>query len=159
MDSVTLVRDIMTSEVLSTSANAKVLDVAKIFAEKKFNGLPVVDANNKLIGLVTEYNLITAESLLHLPTLEKISKNAESPLKDLEFLSEQVRKTAALTVGEIMEKEPITLFFDDSFERALEVLHQHHRVNPIPVVDKDKTLVGVVSRYDLLKLLKLFGHN
>ena len=159
MDQVTLVRDIMTSDVLTTTPETSVLDVARIFAEKKFNGLPVVDKENRLIGLVTEYNLITAETLLHLPTLEKISKSAESPLKDLEYLSAQVKKTTELKVNEIMEKDPITLLFDDTFEKALEVLNQHHRVNPIPVVDKENKLVGVVSRYDLLKLLKLFGHT
>jgi CBS domain-containing protein len=155
----TLVKDIMTSDVVAVGPEATVLDVVRIFTEKKFNGLPVVDKQNKLVGLVTEYNLITAESLLHLPTLEKISKSAESPLPDLEYLSEQVKRTTTLTVREIMEKNPITLLFDDTFEKALEVLNQHHRVNPIPVVDKENNLVGVVSRYDLLKLLKLFGHT
>ena len=58
-----------------------------------------------------------------------------------------------------MEKNPISFSYDDTFEQALEALHQHHRVNPIPVVDKEKHVVGVVSRFDLLKLLKLFGHT
>ena len=156
---VTLVKDIMTTDVLTVSKSDSVISVVKIFTDHKFNGLPVVDADKKLIGLVTEYNLITAESLLHLPTLEKISKNAQSPTEELEYLSEQVKKTAALTVGDIMETHPITLTYDDTFEKALEVLNQHHRVNPIPVIDKERKLVGVVSRYDLLKLLKFFGHT
>ena len=156
---VTLVKDIMTTDVLTVSKNDSVISVVKIFTDHKFNGLPVIDEDKKLIGLVTEYNLITAESLLHLPTLEKISKNAQSPTEELEYLSEQVKKTAALTVGDIMETHPITLTYDDTFEKALEVLNQHHRVNPIPVIDKERKLVGVVSRYDLLKLLKFFGHT
>ncbi len=156
---VTLVKDIMTTDVLTVSKSDSVISVVKIFTDHKFNGLPVVDEDKKLIGLVTEYNLITAESLLHLPTLEKISKNAQSPTEELEYLSEQVKKTAALTVGDIMETHPITLTYDDTFEKALEVLNQHHRVNPIPVIDKERKLVGVVSRYDLLKLLKFFGHT
>ena len=156
---VTLVKDIMTTDVLSVSATDTILSVVKIFTDHKFNGLPVVDADKKLIGLITEYNLITAESLLHLPTLEKISKNAQSPTEELEYLSQQVKKTTALTVADVMERQPITLAYDDTFEKALEVLNQHHRVNPIPVLDKERKLVGVVSRYDLLKLLKLFGHT
>lgn len=155
----TLVRDIMTSDVVTVSPDTSVLEVARIFAEKHFNGLPVVDANKKLIGLITEYNLIAAESLLHLPTLHKISQNADSPAADLSFLADQIKKTVSLKVSDIMEKEPITFFYNDTFEQALEVLHQHHRINPIPVIDKDRTVVGVVSRYDLLKLLKLFGHT
>jgi CBS domain-containing protein len=159
MESVTLVRDIMTSDPVCVTPQAKVVDVVRIFTEKKFNGLPVVDEKKKLVGLVTEYNLISAETLLHLPTLEKISRDAASSLGDLEYLSLQVKKTAALTVSEVMEKNPITLLYDDTFEFALEVLNKHHRVNPIPVIDKEGILVGVVSRYDLLKLLKLFGHT
>lgn len=155
----TLVRDIMTTDVVTITSDARVLDIVKIFTDRKYNGLPVVDESNHLIGLVTEYNLITAESLLHLPTLEKISKAADSPLKDLEYLSEQVKRTMSLKAGDIMEQKPITLLYDDTFETALDVLNQHHRVNPIPVVDKENKLVGVVSRYDLLKLLKLFGHT
>jgi len=155
----TLVRDIMTSEVITVKPTTSIMEVTRLFADKHLNGLPVVDADNKLVGLITEYNLITAESILNLPMLEKISKNSQSPLHELEYLSEQVKKTAALTVGDVMEKDPMTLMYDDTFETALEVLIKHHRVNPLPVVDKDKKLVGVVSRYDLLKLLKLFGHN
>ncbi len=158
MDS-TLVKDIMTTEVMTVSPNTPLLEVAKIFAEKRFNGLPVVDEQKKLVGLITEYNLITAESLLHLPTLEKISKDPASPLVDLEYLSQQVKKTTNLKVVDVMEHDPITVAYDDTFETALGILNQHHRVNPIPVIDKERKLVGVVSRYDLLKLLKLFGHT
>ncbi len=156
---VTLVKDIMTTDVVTVAPTMSIIEVAKLFAEKHVNGLPVVDEGKKLIGLITEYNVITAESLLNLPGLEKISKDSQSPLHELEYLSAQVKKTASLTVADIMEKEPMTLMYDDTFEIALETLIKHHRVNPLPVVDKDKKLVGVVSRYDLLKLLKLFGHN
>ena len=134
MDSLTLVRDLMTTEVTTTSPKAALLAVAKIFNEHKFNGLPVVDEENKLVGLITEYNLISV-LLAKKDTLD------------------------SLTVGEVMEKEPLTILFDDTFEHALELMHQHHRVNPIPVVDQNGKLVGIVSRYDLLKLIKLFGHT
>jgi len=130
----TLVRDLMSTDLTTTSAATKVLEASKIFNETKFSGIPVVDEQQKLVGLITEYNLVGV--------LLNNRKNLEN-----------------LTVGEIMEKEPITILFDDSFERALEIMHQHHRVNPIPVIDNDNKLVGVVSRYDLLKLVKLLGHT
>jgi len=74
MDPVTLVRDIMTTEVVTTSPEASVLSVSKIFSERHYNGLPVVDKNGVLVGLITQYNLISTESLLQMPTLEKIAK-------------------------------------------------------------------------------------
>lgn len=155
----TLVRDIMTSDVVTISPEASILDVSKIFAQKRFNGLPVVDAEKHLVGLITQYNIIAAESLLHLPTLEKMQQNPSATPQDMTELADQIKKTMALKVKDLMEKEPIVFSYDDTFEQALEVLHQHHRINPIPVVDKEKHVIGVVSRYDLLRLLKLFGHT
>ncbi len=159
MDPVTLVRDIMTGDVISTTPEASILDVFKILSEKHFNGLPVLNEKGELVGLVTQYNLIASESLLHVPTLEKVSKNPNIEPSELQFLSDQVRKTAALKVSDVMEKEPLTLRYDENFEAALAIFNQHHRINPVPVVDENKKLVGIVSRYDLLKLLKLFGHT
>jgi len=74
-------------------------------------------------------------------------------------LSEEIKKTAALCVQDVMEKEPLTLHLEDTFEVALAIFNEHHRINPVPVVDENRKVIGIVSRYDLLKLLKLFGHT
>ncbi len=159
MDSATLVRDIMTSDPVTTTPQVGILDAFKVMLEKHYSGLPVLDEKGDMVGLVTQYNLIATESLLHLPTLEKIAQGPGAEATELQFLNEQVKKTAGLKVADVMEKQPMTLRYDETFEAALAMFNQHHRVNPIPVVDENKKLVGIVSRYDLLKLLKLFGHT
>jgi CBS domain-containing protein len=58
-----------------------------------------------------------------------------------------------------MDMTPMTLFFDDSFEVAVDLFNRHHRVNPVPVIDHSNKLVGVLSRFDLIKLLKIYGHS
>ena len=50
------IKDIMTKEAVTVRAETSLIDVAKTMTEHKFNGLPVVDANGILIGIVTEYN-------------------------------------------------------------------------------------------------------
>lgn len=155
----TLVKDVMTSDPVTINPEASVLEVVKILALKHFNGLPVVDKNGDLVGLVTEYNLITAEAILNIPALEKLSKTPDISTNDIQYLADHMKKAAQLRVADVMEKKPITIRYDATFEQALELMNMHHRVNPIPVVDEGGKLVGVVSRYDMLKLLKLYGHT
>ena len=69
------IQNLMTSKVITVSPDAPILQAAQILVEHNFHGLPVVDQNNKLVGLVTEYNLINEKSLLHLPTLQSVLKS------------------------------------------------------------------------------------
>ena len=68
-------KDIMTREVVSVHPDTSLLDAAKLIAEYNFDGVPVVDNENRLVGIVTEYDLINKTSAVHLPTLQVILKN------------------------------------------------------------------------------------
>lgn len=149
----TLVKDVMTTDVISVSPEMSVFAAIEIFIDKGFNGLPVVDKNNKLVGLLTQYNLIMLDFLMNVPKLGNLVGPTLQTAKDTKEPQKELK------VGDVMEKEPITLLYDDSYERALELMNKHHRINPIPVIDNDKNLKGIVSRYDLLRLIKLFGHT
>ena len=117
----------MTTRVMSVSSETTLLDAGKKLAANKFNGLPVVDVNNVLVGIVTEYDIIA-----HISGRTGTHNNA-------------------LTVGEIMTKNPYTLSQDATFEEALTLFRDHQTANPVPVIDNDRRVVGVVSRTDLLK--------
>jgi CBS domain-containing protein len=118
---------LMTTRVISVSPETTLLDAGKKLATYKFNGLPVVDADNVLVGIVTEYDIIAHIS------------------------GRTGKKNNAVTVGEIMTKNPYTLSQDATFEEALTLFRDHQTANPLPVIDKDRHVVGVVSRTDLLK--------
>jgi CBS domain-containing protein len=51
-----------------------------------------------------------------------------------------------------MNNDPITFFENSTAKEIVKAFVEHHRVNPIPVVDKDRKVVGIVSRYDALML-------
>jgi len=137
------VKDIMTDVVVSVSPETPVVEVALTLLDKHFNGVPVIDADKNLLGLITEFDLITKEKLMQLPALDVA----------------EIGKITKTLAKEVMNKEPIVLKYNDSFEVALATFNQHHRVNPIPVVDEHNKLVGIVSRYDLVKLLRIYGHT
>lgn len=135
------VKDIMTDKVITVTPELPVLQAAELIAKHRFNGIPVADQAGTLVGILTEYTLITF-----------VVGNEGN-------LSEKMQKFASLTVADVMDKKPLTLKFDDTFETALQLFNDHHGVNPVPVIDAQNKLVGVVSRFDLMKLLKLYGHN
>ena len=140
--------DIMTKEVISVHPDTSLLDTAKLIAEHNFDGVPVVDNDGRLVGLVTEYDLINKTSAVHLPTLQVVLKNLPQFRKEETHFQEEVLR---LKVSDIMNKEPLTLEPDISYEDVIKLFREHHRVNPIPVVDKDRKVIGVVSRFDVLR--------
>src|SRR3989344_8048835 len=140
---IVLAKDIMTKEVVSVHPDTNLLDVAKILAEHNFDGVPVVDNDNKVVGIVTEYDLINKTSAVHLPTLQVILRNLPQFKEEEAHFQKEI---LSLKVSDIMNKEPLTLSPDVPYDEVIKLFKDHHRVNPIPVVDKDNKILGVVSR-------------
>ena len=69
------VTDVMEKNVISVHPETPLIDAAKVLAEHKFDGVPVVDANNTLVGILTEYDLVSQGSAIHLPTFQMILQN------------------------------------------------------------------------------------
>jgi len=141
-------KDIMSKGVISVNPDTLLLDVAKVLAEHNFDGIPIVDATNKLIGIVTEYDLINKTSAVHLPTLQVVLKNLPQFKKEEAHFQEEILN---LKVTDIMNKDPLTMPPDMPYDEVIKLFREHHRVNPIPVVDKDNKVLGVISRFDVLR--------
>ncbi len=149
------VRDIMSKKVVSVKSEMPLLEVAKIISDKGFNGVPVIDGDKRLLGLVTEYSLISKGSMLHLPTLQAVLGNLPVLKKDKSDFQEKVKDVIALRAKDVMDAEPITLSPETTFANAVSMFQLHHRINPIPIIDKNRTVVGVLSRHDVLKAFSL----
>lgn len=147
-DTKVFAKDIMTKEVISVHINTPLLDVAKILAEHNFDGVPVTDNDDKLLGLVTEYDLINKTSAVHLPTLQVILRNLPQFKKEEQHFQQEI---LSLKVSDIMNKDPLTMPPDMPYEEVIKLFREHHRVNPIPVVDKNGKILGVISRFDVLR--------
>ena len=141
-------KDIMTKEVILAHPDTPILDVAKLLAEHNFDGVPIIDSDNKLVGIVTEYDLINKTSAVHLPTLQVVLKNLPQFKKEEAHFQQEI---LSLKASDIMNKEPLTLDPDISYDEIIKLFREHHRVNPIPVIDKDHKVLGVISRFDVLR--------
>lgn len=154
MDTVT-VKDIMTTEVVSVHPETPVIEANDAISSHHFNGVPVVDAAGTLVGILTDYDLLVKGTSLHLPTFQKMISEIQVYKKDQSALAKEVEELRGITVADVMNVEPLTLPDTASLDEVITAFREHHRVNPIPVIDASRKVVGVVSRFDVLKPLKL----
>jgi CBS-domain-containing membrane protein len=151
------VADIMTKEVITVSPETKVTEVARIIHEHNFNGLPVVDGEKKLLGLVTEMDLLANDSFgTHIPSFAKLI----SDFKVLKMVKGEDKKNLEAIVNasaaSIMDKEYSFSNPETTLTELLALFNEKH-ANPIPVVDNKGTLQGIVARSDIVKLVSRFS--
>lgn len=146
------VKDLMTKNIQTVTPQTSLVDAANILMQYKFDGLPVVAKNNKLMGLVTEYDCISKGSMIHIPTFIKIVQNIQLYKRDITPIKDELTKLLSLKVSEVMNSEPIVISPEASLADAVQLFSEHHRINPIPVIDAQGLLVGILSRSDILKL-------
>jgi CBS domain-containing protein len=151
MEQKLLVRDIMTKNPTTVKAEDSVVYVAKILFEHGYSGVPVVNERGESVGIVTEYDLISKGDALHLPTLINVLGNIDVYKKDSSLVKDDLKRLMILKAKDVMNTDPLTVSDEAAITLLSELFAHHHRVNPIPVVDKNKKLVGVVSRFDLVR--------
>lgn len=114
------------------------------------------DENNHIIGILTEYDLITKTSTMNVSFLHQILSDIYSAKKGFE---PETKTISELMVREVMNPEPLTLREDATFEDAIETFRAHHRVNPIPIINGQNQVVGIISRFDILRPLNILGYS
>ena len=158
MKSALTVKDIMVpaSDTVTLGVDTTLVEAAEVLARHGFDGVPIVDKDKKLLGILTEYDLISKKSVIHLPTFQLVLQNLSMSSEDKEEFRKEMRSIKEMTVKDVMNTEPTVLQDDATYEEVVATFRDHHRVNPIPVVDKNHIVVGVVSRFDVLKPLRSF---
>lgn len=145
-----LAKDIMTREVITVGPEEKVEKVAKILVEHKISGIPVVDADKHVLGIVTEKDLMIKASELKVPffiTLFDSIIFLDNPIR----FNNNLKKYTASEVKDAMTRR-VTVVDENTPVTEIVELMQSKRINRIPVVRHDK-LVGIITRNDVLKSL------
>ncbi|HQD51171.1 MAG TPA: CBS domain-containing protein [Defluviitaleaceae bacterium] len=144
-------KDIMERNVLAIKKDVFVKDIAKIMFDNKISGLPVVDDENKVIGVVTEKDLFLKEKESTFPAyIEFLGSLLFS--EEIKKYDEELKKLSQTTAEEIMTREVHTITEDATIEEIANIM-VNKNVNRVPVVDKGGRIVGIVSRADMLKTI------
>ncbi|HWD48218.1 MAG TPA: CBS domain-containing protein [Actinomycetota bacterium] len=128
-------REVMSSPVVTVAPEAPLKEVAAILVERGINAVPVVDGDGRLVGIVSEADLLPLEA-------------APGPGSRPAYVA---GREAARTAGEVMSRSVYTLT-EDTDATAAARLMLRHRLKSAPVVAGDR-VVGMVTRRDLLRLV------
>lgn len=145
----TTAKDIMTKKAISVTPETSLLEASDLMTKGEFNGLPVVSESGRILGIITEYDLLSKGTRIHLPTFIKFFRSDGKNNKPM--LQDALAEAVSFAVKDVMNPEPIIFKEDAAIEEVVEVFSAHHRVNPIPVINNKGILVGVVSRFDVIK--------
>lgn len=136
------VRDVMTTNIISVSKYESVFAVANTLTEKNISGLPVVDKENKVLGIITQADILST-----------VGVSREHTFKDLlrYMLGEKLpeRKMGDL-VGDIMTAPALTIKPEANIAEAVKMMDEK-RIRRLTVVDEKNALIGILTRADVLK--------
>ena len=147
-----LVREIMDSQPATVTADTGVEDVVRAMREHEVPALPVVDADGRCVGIVTEADMVLPddEGDLHLPHYIELFGGTVF-LEPLNRFEQRLRKAFASNAGDLMTRHPDTVAPDTPIREAAHRIHDTGH-NRLPVTE-DGRLVGVVTRLDVLGAL------
>jgi CBS domain-containing protein len=141
----TAVRDVMTRSVLTVQPSTPLKDVARMLIDNRISGLPVVDADGVVVGVVSEADFLVkeqgAEAISHRPLAMVLGHFSRSRA--------ELAKVVAASAGQAMTSPAITIEPDRPVSEAARTMTAS-RVNRLPVVDRGR-LVGIVTRSDLVQ--------
>ncbi|HXY53335.1 MAG TPA: CBS domain-containing protein [Nitrospirota bacterium] len=136
------VHDVMTKEVISIPKFESIVRAANILSEKNISGLPVVDKGQKVIGIITQADILSMLGVGRDHTFKDLLKYMlGEPLPE--------RKIGDL-VGDIMTAPALTIRPDANIAEVVRIMDER-KVRRLPVVDERDILIGIISRADILK--------
>jgi len=141
------VKDVMTTNVICIGADEPVLKAARLMLQNRISGLPVIDKDGELVGIVTEGDFLRRSEL---------GTQRQRP-KWLEFivgpgrLAQEYTHSAGRKVEEIMTADPRTIGEDATLEAVVQAMERHH-VKRLPVT-RAARVVGIISRANLMHAL------
>ncbi|MCX7940987.1 MAG: CBS domain-containing protein [Endomicrobia bacterium] len=118
-------KDLMTKDVITVKENTPVVELARILYENKISGAPVVDESGKVVGVVTERDILNI------------------------IFSGNVQYTK---VGDIMTRNVIKFLPDTDIDKVALAISEHN-VRRVIIVDTNDKVVGIVSRRDIIKMI------
>jgi CBS domain-containing protein len=147
------VADIMTGRPITVHPEATVKQLADLLRAHHISGVPVVDGERHVVGVVTDGDLVAEDADLRFPHYIQFLDSLIY-LDSTKKFEERLKKAVGARVADIMTADVISVHREDEM-RVAATLMSEHKINLVPVVDDDNKLVGVVTRHDVVAGLGL----
>jgi CBS domain-containing protein len=138
----------MTRDVVTVKPETSIEELASLLVKNEISGVPVVDDEGSLFGIVTENDLISRNKRLHIPTVVSFL-DAAIYLESSRKFEEEVKRVAATKVGDICVRKVVTITEDTAVVDIATIMAEK-KVHLLPVIESGK-VVGIVGKRDMVK--------
>jgi len=145
------VKEFMIRDVVKGHPNDSVKDIMKILVENKIGGLPICSEDGKLIGMVSDGDILRAIKPIDHQFYHYLLYMAFDEGQDLGTRLENLAKTEIINIANT--RGIISVTEDDEMEKAVALLAEHH-FKKLPVIDRNRHIVGVISRGDVIRKIQ-----
>ena len=135
------VKDVMSTHVMAVRESASYKEIAIMLHEQRISAFPVIDEDNKVIGVVSETDLLVKQALEG--TLPRVVGRIAG--------QRERSRVMAVSAADLMTSPPVTIGPDEPVTHAARLMYSRH-VKRLPVTSADGTLVGIVTRSDVLSV-------
>ena len=143
------VAEVMTPEPITVKPQTSLREAIKILAEKRISGLLVVDEEGKLLGILSETDLMWQESGVDPPPYIMFLDSVIY-LKNPARYEQDIHKALGQTAGEVMSNKPITIEVNQPLREAAKLMH-NEQIRRLPVVNDAGNLVGIITQGDIIR--------
>ncbi|MFF4512847.1 CBS domain-containing protein [Streptomyces mirabilis] len=142
------VGSVMATEVVTARYGTPFKEVARLLTEHRISGLPVIDEDDKVLGVISETDLMVRQAGVPDPYETPRRFRFTGPTRGAR---RQAAKGHARTAGQLMSVPPVTVHADETIAEAARTMARS-RVERLPVVDDEDRVVGIVTRRDLIQV-------
>lgn len=148
------VSNIMTRKLITVTADTTIEDISKLIIANRISGVPVVDSDNRVVGMVTQSDIIFRQ-IHNEPTF---AATTEDLVLLKEGMKAEKRFGAGNTAKDIMTSPVITAHENDSIREVVELITKE-KIKRVVIVDEEGRLVGIVSKMDIVRALGFEAKN
>jgi CBS domain-containing protein len=145
------VAEAMTPNPVVVKPQTPLNEAIKILAERRVSGLPVVGDDDRLVGIISETDLMWQETGVT-PPAYIMFLDSVIYLQNPATYEKELHKALGQTVGEVMSNEPISISADKPLKEAAQLLHDRD-IRRLPVVDANNLVVGILTRGDIVRAM------
>lgn len=145
------VADVMSRDLIVVRPQTELKEAIQTLAERRISGLPVVDESGKLVGIVSETDLMWQETGVTPPAYIMFLDSVIF-LKNPAQYERDLHKALGQTVGEVMSTDPVTVEPDKSIKEAAQLMHDRS-VHRLPVVNTTGQVIGILTRGDIVRAM------
>jgi CBS domain-containing protein len=145
------VGDVMSRDPIVVHPETPLNDAIKILAERRISGLPVVNKDGNLVGVISETDLMWQETGVTPPAYIMLLDSViylENPSR----YERDLHKALGQTVGEVMTKDPVTVKPEKPLREAAQLMHER-QIHRLPVVDHSGKIIGILTRGDIIRFM------